>query len=35
MSNKGKILDPKKITTEVNMPKPKTPKDIQVLNIMA
>jgi hypothetical protein len=32
MFKEGKLLDPKKITTKVNMSKQKTPKDIQVFN---
>jgi hypothetical protein len=35
MSKEGKLLNPKKIVALVNMPKPKTPKDIQVFNSMA
>ncbi len=35
MCKERKLQDPKKITTIVNMLKPKTPKDIQVFNIMA
>jgi hypothetical protein len=31
----GKLLDPKKISTIVHMPAPKTFKDIQVFNGMA
>jgi hypothetical protein len=31
----GKLQDPKKIITIVNMPKPKPPKDIQVFHSMA
>ncbi len=35
VSKEGKLLDPKKIATIVNMSEPKTPKDIQVFNNMA
>jgi hypothetical protein len=34
MSWEGKLLDPKKISAIVNMPQPKTPKDIKVFNII-
>jgi hypothetical protein len=35
VSKEGKLLDPKKISTIVHMPTPKTPKDIRVFNGMA
>jgi len=35
MFDEKKLSDPKKIVTMVEMPKPKTPKDIQVFNGMA
>ncbi len=35
LSKEGKLLDPKKIVAIVNMPRLKTPKDIQVFNNMA
>jgi hypothetical protein len=34
VSWEGKLLNPKKIVAIVNMPQPKTPKDIQVFNEM-
>ncbi len=35
VSKEGKLLDPKKIQTIVNMPPPKNPQQIQVFNGMA
>jgi hypothetical protein len=35
VSKEGKLLHPKKIFTIVNMPPPKSPKNIQVSNNMA
>jgi hypothetical protein len=35
VSKEGKLLDPKKISTIVNTPPPKCPKNIQVSNNMA
>jgi hypothetical protein len=35
VSKVGKLFDLKKISTIVNMPAPKTPKDTQVFNGMA
>jgi len=35
VSKARKSFDPKKISIIVNMPSPKTPKDIQVFNGMA
>ncbi len=35
VSKVGKLPNPKKILTIINMPTPKTPKDIQVFNGMA
>lgn len=35
MSKEGKLPNLKKIVNIINMPKPKTPKDIQVFNDMA
>lgn len=35
VSKECKLLDPKNILTIINMPVPKTPKDIQVFNGMA
>jgi hypothetical protein len=34
VSWEGNLLDPKKISAIINMPQPKTPKDIQVFNGM-
>jgi hypothetical protein len=35
VSNKGKLPNPRKISAIIQVPTPKTPKDIQVFNGMA
>jgi hypothetical protein len=35
VSKEGKLPNLKKIVNIINMPKPKTPKDIQIFNDMA